>query len=403
MIDYKSIDFIKNHAIDLIEFYKPNVKDEEFGGYYCAYSDDGSVYNKEIKNLISTTRFILNFCFGMFLDKSKDYKEYIRHGLEFLEIIHRDEKNDGYHENVIKNKPIIGNKFTYGQAFCLCAVSNAYMAGVKEALPLIERIYKFFEEKLWEKKHGLYVDECTNNFDKVCTYRGQNSNMHITEAMIAAYEATGDEKYLDKAYGLAQMITIELAEKSYGMIWEHYDKNWEIDWDYNKSTSMDLSRPYYGFLPGHFTEWAKLLLIIERYKPAEWILKVAEKLYSYAIENAWDREKGGIAYSFDMKGQILDSDRYYWVLAETIAASAILALRTGKEKYWENYINFWNYSYNYLFDRRYGGWHRVLNIDRTVLSNKKSPPGKTDYHTIGACYEIFRSMKYYDENKKDYY
>ena len=355
---------------------------------------NGSVYDKDTKDLISTTRFILNFCFGIFLEGPPEYKDYIRHGLEFLEIIHRDEKNDGYHQLAKNNIPLIANKMTYGQAFCLCAISNTYKAGIKEAYPLIGRIYDFLEEKLWEPAHGLYVDECSNDFKVINDYRGQNSNMHMTEAMLSAYEATNENKYLDKAYDLAYKITVELAKNTDGLIWEHYNKNWEVDWQYNKDDPKNLYKPY-GFLPGHFAEWSKLLLILERFKPANWQLEVAELLFDNAMKCAWDEKNGGINYSFDRGSRILDTDRYYWVLAETIAASAILALRTNKDQYWDIYNKCWEYSYYYFFDKKHGGWFRILSLDKKPLSDKKSPPGKSDYHVIGSCYEVVRSMDFY--------
>jgi mannose/cellobiose epimerase-like protein (N-acyl-D-glucosamine 2-epimerase family) len=395
MESYRNPDFVRDHAIKIIEFYKPLVRDKENGGYYCAYLDDGEVYDKNIKDLISTTRFILNFCFGIFLGGSEEYKDYIRHGLEFLEIIHRDDINGGYHQVANGITPVIGNKMTYGQAFCLCAASNAYRAGVKEAYPLISRIYDFMENKLWNEENSLYVDECSNDFEKIEPYRGQNSNMHMTEAMLAAYEATNEIRYLDRAYKLAYKIVVDLAKQSKGMVWEHYKTNWVIDWEYNKDDPRNLYRPY-GFLAGHFTEWSKLLLILERYKPADWQLEVAEFLFNKAMELAWDSENGGINYTFDLDGNILDDERYYWTHAETLAASASLALRTGNEDYWEKYKECWEYPERYFVDKKYGGgWYRVLSREGEPLSDKKSPPGKSDYHVIGACYEIVRSMEHY--------
>ncbi len=392
MKDFKNAAFVKNHALDLIDFYKPMVKDEEYGGYHCAFLDDGTVYDHQIKDLISTTRFILNFSFGLLLDPKRDYKDDIRHGLAFLEIVHRDATFGGYHQTAVKNKPVAANKMTYGQSFCLCAVSNAYKAGIKEAWPLIGRIFDFLEENLWEPDHSLYVDECSNDFTKIHPYRGQNSNMHMTEAMLAAYEATRDSKYLERAYQLAYQVTVKLANKTDGLIWEHFSENWEVDWDYNKDDPKNLYRPY-GFLPGHFTEWTKLLLILDRYRPTDWIFDVAKSLFDSAMSYAWDEKNGGIHYTFDQEGSILNHERYYWVFAETMAAAAMLALRTGQEKYWETYEKCWDYAYKYFLDAQYGGWHRILSVDKKPISNKKSPPGKSDYHQIGACYEIVRSLE----------
>ena len=113
------------------------------------------------------------------------------------------------------------------------------------------------------------------------------------------------------------------------------------------------------------------------------------------MEFGWDYKNEGINYTFDLEGNILDHDRYYWVHAETIAAAALLALRTGNGIYWKKYDECWEYSDKYFSDKECGGWHRILSVGKKSLSNKKSPPGKSDCHVIGACYEVLRSMEYY--------
>ncbi|MDI9682977.1 AGE family epimerase/isomerase, partial [Burkholderia cenocepacia] len=82
--------------------------------------------------------------------------------------------------------------------------------------------------------------------------------------LLAAYEATGHLTYLDRAEKLATHITQRQAALSGGLVWEHYHADWSIDWDYNKEDSSNIFRPW-GFQPGHQTEWAKLLLILERH------------------------------------------------------------------------------------------------------------------------------------------
>ncbi len=34
------------------------------------------------------------------------------------------------------------------------------------------------------------------------------------------------------------------------------------------------------------------------------------------------------------------------------------------------------------------GRYRILTPDNQKIINEKSPAGKTDYHTMGACYEV---------------
>jgi mannose/cellobiose epimerase-like protein (N-acyl-D-glucosamine 2-epimerase family) len=76
------------------------------------------------------------------------------------------------------------------------------------------------------------------------------------------------------------------------------------------------------------------------------------------------------------------------VQAETFAAAALLGKRTGNERFWDWYDELWRYSWAYFVDHRYGAWYRILTCDNRKYSDEKSPAGKTDYHTMGACYEV---------------
>ena len=70
------------------------------------------------------------------------------------------------------------------------------------------------------------------------------------------------------------------------------------------------------------------------------------------------------------------------------AAAALLANRTGKSEYWDWYQRLWAYSWTHFVDHQYGAWFRILDQQNRKLSDEKSPAGKVDYHTMGACYDI---------------
>jgi mannose/cellobiose epimerase-like protein (N-acyl-D-glucosamine 2-epimerase family) len=53
--------------------------------------------------------------------------------------------------------------------------------------------------------------------------------MHACEALIAAFEATGDRAYLLRAETLAHNITVRQAALADNMVWEHYHADWSVD------------------------------------------------------------------------------------------------------------------------------------------------------------------------------
>ena len=215
--------------------------------------------------------------------------------------------------------------------------------------------------------------------------------MHACEAMLAAFDATGQTRYLDRAAMLARNITVRQAALADGLVWEHYHAGWSVDWDYNRHDKTNIFRPW-GYQPGHLAEWAKLLLILERHADrlgdAPWLAPRAAELFDAAMKHAWDDEHGGIVYGFAPDGSVCDGDKYFWVQAESLAAAALLAKRTGDEKYWQWYERIWDYSWKHFVDHQHGAWYRILTRDNRKYSDEKSPAGKTDYHTMGACYEV---------------
>jgi mannose/cellobiose epimerase-like protein (N-acyl-D-glucosamine 2-epimerase family) len=107
---------------------------------------------------------------------------------------------------------------------------------------------------------------------------------------------------------------------------------------------------------------------------------------------AWDTQFGGICYGFAPDGSICDGDKYFWVQAESLAAAALLAQRSGLQKYWDWYERIWRYSWTHFVDHKHGAWYRILSRDNRKYSDEKSPAGKTDYHTMGACYEVLNAL-----------
>lgn len=389
--DFRSPQFLLAHMREIMDFYFPICLNLEDGGYYNEYRDDGFITDRVNQHIVSTTRFIFNFALASGLFGRDDFKAAAAHGLQHLSAVHHDAEHGGYFWTLDRRLPGDATKHCYGHAFVLLAYAMGLKAGIAGMREKLEQTYALLEERFWEARHELYKDEISRDWKTVSPYRGQNANMHMTEAMLAAFEATGDEKYLDRAETLARRICVELPRQAQGVVWEHYDETWSIDWEYNKDNPRHIFRPY-GYQPGHMTEWTKLLMVLERHRRRDWMLPTAVLLYETALARSTDIAHGGLHYSHGPDGRLYDLDKYHWVQCETLAAAAALAVRTGKERYWQDYDRLWAYSWRHFIDHQYGCWYRILSPDGRRLSDIKSPAGKTDYHSFGACYEILRVL-----------
>ncbi|MCG7551065.1 AGE family epimerase/isomerase [Pseudoalteromonas sp. Of7M-16] len=387
-LDFKSREFLKQHIDKTMDFYHPKCVDSQ-GGFYQFFKDSGEVYDQTTRHLVSSTRFVFNYAMAYIHTDKTEYLDLARHGLDYLEKVHKQE-NGGYAWLIENGVATDLTNHCYGLAFVLLANAIALKAGINSATDTIERVWSLLEDKYYDTQFELYLDEFDASFEQADKYRGQNANMHMCEALLMCFEATNDNKFLERAYTLAHNMTVRQAKLADGLIWEHYNTNWEIDWDYNKDNPKHLFRPW-GFQPGHQTEWTKLLLILNRHKPESWMVEKAKFLFDQALDNAWDEENGGICYGFAPDKSICDGDKYFWVQAESFAAAALLAIETNDEKYWQWYDKIWQYSWQHMVDHKYGAWYRILTQDNRSYSDEKSPAGKTDYHTMGACYEVLRA------------
>ncbi|OGB79351.1 MAG: hypothetical protein A3G82_24710 [Burkholderiales bacterium RIFCSPLOWO2_12_FULL_67_210] len=110
------------------------------------------------------------------------------------------------------------------------------------------------------------------------------------------------------------------------------------------------------------------------------------------MAKSWDAQHGGLFYGFAPDGSVCDSDKYFWVQAESLATAARLAQATGEARYWADYDRLWAYAWQHFVDHQHGAWWRILRADNTKISDQKSPAGKVDYHTMGACYDVLDTL-----------
>ncbi|MES2127328.1 MAG: AGE family epimerase/isomerase [Pseudomonadota bacterium] len=394
--NFRSPSVLLDHARHSMAFYHPRAIDPA-GGMFHFFKDDGTVYDTRHRHLVSSTRFVFTYSMAYRQFQDPAYLAGAEHALRFVREAHRDPVGGGYAWLLDGRDVVDGTQHAYGQAFVLLAYAHATMAGLEQARAWIGETFELMEQRFWDAEAGLYADEASRDWSVLSDYRGQNANMHAYEALLAAHQATGEARYLERAYLVAFNITQRQAGRCGGLPWEHYDTQWQPDWGFNIDDPENLFRPW-GYQPGHFTEWAKLLLQLEERaagvyaQDLDWLLPTAEKLFRVALEQGWDSEHGGLCYSLAPDLTVCDAHKYFWVQAESAAAAAMLAQRTGKGEYWAWYEKLWSYSWSHMIDHEHGAWFRILDRENRKLSDEKSPAGKVDYHTMGACYDIVKAL-----------
>ena len=76
------------------------------GGFFHYFMDDGTIYDRSHRHLVSSTRFVFNYAMARDRVRSADdYRDAARHGLRYLREVHRDAATGGYAWTIRDGQP----------------------------------------------------------------------------------------------------------------------------------------------------------------------------------------------------------------------------------------------------------------------------------------------------------
>lgn len=292
-------------------------------------------------------------------------------------------KHGGYVWSVNNDGPVDATKQGYGHAFVLLAASSAKTVRHPLADKMIADVTDILETRFWEAKNGVISEEFQQDWSEIGPYRGQNSNMHLTEALMAAFEATGERTYLDKAESIAGVIIGRHASEAGYRVPEHFFENWTVDKDYRAANEM--FRPS-GTTPGHWLEWSRLLLQLWVLggRKQDWMKGAAVELFRKSVELGWDAKHGGFFYTLYWDDKPAMRHKLWWPMAEGAAAASFLTEHAPSDFHEEWYRRIWSGIARHHLDAENGGWFEELTEDLQPAQTLFA--GKGDiYHAVQAC------------------
>jgi mannose/cellobiose epimerase-like protein (N-acyl-D-glucosamine 2-epimerase family) len=133
MPDFRSPEFLIDHIRHTLDFYAPRDLDPS-GGFFHFFKDDGTVYDRRTRHLVSSTRFVFNhaMAYRRFGKAGRPGRRAARPGLPAARAC---AARGGYawqidwHEGRATVQD--GTHHCYGLAFVLLAHAHALMAGVE--------------------------------------------------------------------------------------------------------------------------------------------------------------------------------------------------------------------------------------------------------------------------------
>ena len=371
-----------DQAQRLLAFYQYESIDPD-GGFF-ELGSSGRPTQEKTRHLVWTTRMV--YCFSLAHLLGRPGAAVVAdHGLRTLADRFRDPIHGGHWWIVDTDGPCDRTKQAYGLAHLLLAGAAATAAGRTGGRELLDNALAQLDDHFWSEQEGLVVEQFEENWDGPDPYRGANSNMHLVEGLLAAADATGDAIHVERACRIAERLIRERTADNDWRVAEHYTTKWAIDHEYNRDDRDNIFRPY-GSIIGHWFEWSRLLLQVRAAVglEADWMLDAAIRLFRKGVYEGWDVDRGGLIYTVDFDGMALNRDRYWWPVAEAIAAAAYLDHETHDPFYESWYRTFWDFADQHLIDHVRGGWQHMLDSENRPIFTLYE--GKVDlFHALHAC------------------
>lgn len=311
----------------------------------------------------------------------------VDHGIAALQSTFRDEAHGGWFTSLNPDgSPAPGRKAAYDHAFVLLASASATVAARPRAAELLQQALCIIDRYFWDEQAGLSRESFALDWSDPEMYRGANSNMHMVEALLAAGDALNDPALSMRSLRIADALINNAARAQNWLLPEHFDVDWNPELEYNRDQPAHPFRPY-GATPGHFMEWARLLVQVSGSTPAadvDWLIPAAEALFDRAIEVGWHRDgNDGFVYTVGWDSSVIIDSRMHWVLAEGIGAAALLSQVTHEPRFADWYQRLWDHASRYFVESFRGTW--IHELDSNLVESGLVWPGRPDvYHVSNA-------------------
>jgi mannose-6-phosphate isomerase len=221
----------------------------------------------------------------------------------------------GYTHLLDQNYDVVDTKQDlYDHAFFLLANAWVYrVCGDKSALAEAEKLVAHLDEKFGSVCGGWIEG------DYAYACRRQNPHMHLFEAFLALYDATGDAKWLARVGELFVLFQAHFFDAEKQVLFEFF----EDDWSLCAGARGEVVEP------GHMMEWVWLLDWYHR-RSGRPVAHYTRALYEKGLEIGMD--KSGLLFdAVAPDGRVIDAKKRCWGITELIKAS-LVQIREGNSQ-----------------------------------------------------------------------
>lgn len=378
---------------DILPFWQ-RMMDLEHGGFYGRMDGNGILYPEAPKGVVMHGRILWTFSAAYRLFGDLSYLETARKACSFLLRYFYDPEYGGVYWSLhADGTPLDTKKQFYGLSFVIYGLSEYYRAtGDRDSLRYAILLYEAIETHSFDPHYGGYfeaADRCWNLLedmrlsDKDANERKtMNTHLHILEAYTNLYRVWPDSGLRSKLADLVRLFLDRLLLPATGHLGLFFDEYWN-----------DRSRGICSY--GHDIEASWLLFeaaeILEDVSLMQEVHHSTLVLAHAALEGLMS--DGSMAYEGDGDG-VVDSERHWWVQAETVVGLYYLYAFQGENRAGSALLKTWQYIKDHLIDRQSGEWFWSIR-DTGAVNREDDKAGlwKCPYHNGRMCLELLVQLE----------
>jgi len=374
---------------NILPYWIEKAVDNENGGFYGRIDGDEQVHPTAGKGIVLNARILWTFSAAYRLEKNPEYLKIAERAFDYIREYFIDKKQGGvFWELNYKGEPLNRRKQLYAQGFAIYGFSEFYRAtGRTEALEAAKDIFYLIEKYAYDTKYGGYIEALDEKWQVIDDMRlsprdenvpkSMNTHLHIIEPytnLLRVWKAPALIKAQENLIHIFCNQIVDSQTKHLRLF---------FDWEWNPK---DDSVSY-----GHDIEASWLLYEAAEVSENPELIEKVKKLSIEIIDASCEglQPDGSMIYEQTHGGHV-NTDRDWWVQAETVVGSYHAWTLSGNKKYLAVAEKCWEYVKHHIIDKTNGEWFWGAHADGTPnRKDDKAGFWKCPYHNSRMCMEIY--------------
>jgi N-acyl-D-glucosamine 2-epimerase len=374
---------------NILPFWMTKMIDSQNGGFYGRIDGSGNVFKEADKGCVLNARILWTFSSAFRILNDPDYLKMAERAKDYLLGHFLDKEFGGVYWLVdYRGNMKDGKKQIYAQAFAIYGLSEYYR--VTKDISCLEKaigLFRLIEQYSYDVNLGGYFEAFDRKWGAIDDLRlsakdanekkTMNTHLHVLEAYTNLYRIWKDDLLKKQLQNLIEVFINRIVNSQTFNLKMFFDEAW------NDKTDL--------VSYGHNIESSWLIYEAAAVLGDETLIKKVENVCLGIAEasKAGIVADGSMIYEKFFGSGHIDSDRHWWVQAETVVGFLNSYLLSGKEEYLNLSLAAWRFISEYLIDRQNGEWY--WSVNNSLLPNIKEDKAgfwKCPYHNSRMCMEI---------------